>query len=587
MDNLKTSFLANISYEIRTPMNAIIGMAEILESESLNERQLSFVKDIRISAQSLLGIIDDILDLSKIESGKFELNPVAYNFMQLADNITSMFTYIAGNKGIRFMFEPSSNIPHLLYGDDMRLKQVLVNLCSNAIKYTEQGFVKLSAISAGQKLIIKVEDTGLGIRKETIPLLFNAYEQTEKDKNKEIIGSGLGLSVSKSLIEMMGGQITVESEYGKGSVFTVTVPIVRAGKVSGKPSQGKSCEPKLSISAPNAKVLVVDDNEFNIRVASGLLRIMDINADGASTGTKAISLIKANEYDIVFMDYMMPDMDGAEVARRIKGLGARFVRLPIIALSANVADGAKEMFLEQGFNGYVSKPIDSDELAKALKQWLPPEKVASVNRSLPPVSQKVNPDLVRFFNKRLLSDCEKMSALIREGDVKGFAIQIHAMRSSLAIIKEMVLSEMAGDLEKSAKKGNIAHCSEYYATFENRLHELHQRLNVTFPDVKDDSEAAEVESGTAGGAAERAKATVKGSGGNSALTRGIDEVISAAEDFDSDEGARLVEALMRQVSDSEVNLLLNEALEAFSDFDCDTAAQKLAKIKGISYKRSV
>ena len=328
----KSNFLSNMSHEIRTPMNAILGMAELLTHERLNERQTEYVNDIIVSAKSLLGIINDILDFSKIESGKLELNPVDYDFRALINNIESMFTYVSDNKGLEFKVEVADDIPDCFYGDDIRVRQVLINICGNAVKFTEKGNIKLTVKKIGNKLVFEIKDTGMGIRKKDLPKLFNLFEQADKSRNRNIVGTGLGLPISKAFVEMMGGEIIVESEYGRGSTFTVIMPIVK-GDPSGIRKDDNS-NIGQALSAPDARILVADDNRFNLKVACGLLNLMDIEAETADSGFKAIELVRQNDYDIVFMDHMMPEMDGIETVRKIRKLGGKYEDLTIIALTA-------------------------------------------------------------------------------------------------------------------------------------------------------------------------------------------------------------------------------------------------------------
>jgi signal transduction histidine kinase/DNA-binding NarL/FixJ family response regulator len=374
----KSAFLANMSHEIRTPMNAIIGMADLLVNEQISRRQMGFINDIKVSAYSLLSTINNILDFSKIESGKFSLTPANYDFRALIDNIIVMFRYVTQKKGLEFKYESSGDLPEYLYGDELRLRQVLTNVCGNAVKYTEQGYIKLNISFSGINLIFEVSDTGMGIHKEDLPKLFDAFERMEMKKNRSIAGTGLGLPICKSIVEMMGGLILVDSEYGKGSVFTIIIPVVSGDKSEVKPVKVQKRE--RTLYAPNASILIVDDNEINLKVAEGLLGLFKISVKTAFSGKEAISMVQKNDFDIVFMDHMMPEMDGIEATGEIRKLGAQYEKLPIIALTANTVQGVKEIFLSNGFNEFISKPIKIQELNEILREWLPPEKIEEKTR---------------------------------------------------------------------------------------------------------------------------------------------------------------------------------------------------------------
>ena len=460
-NNAKTEFLANMSHEIRTPMNAIIGMSEILEHEVLDDHQMSFVKDINISAHSLLGIINDILDMSKIEAGKLELNPVEYNFVQFIENFASMFTHIAIKRGIEFKFEAVGEMPDYLYGDDIRLRQVITNICGNAVKFTDEGYVKLSIIrgvsdpdytTGGDALIIKIEDTGMGIHKEDLPKMFNAFEQLDKVKNRSIVGAGLGLTICKSLVEMMDGDITVESEYGHGTAFTVTIPIVVS---TGENIRDRDDEREAyTLRAPDAKILVTDDNEFNLKVASGLLNLMEIDAETADSGYKAIELVKNNDYDIVFMDHMMPEIDGIETLQIIRAMGGKYSDLIVIALTANAANDARQMFLEHGFNDYISKPIDADELCDILEKYLPADIVSTVSavsdrQTYIDEQEKLRRKSIITFIKENRNAYEGIVALLESGDVQTAHRTVHTLKSAAGYLGKKELQDAAGSLEES------------------------------------------------------------------------------------------------------------------------------------------
>jgi len=450
--NTKTTFLANMSHEIRTPMNAILGMAELLEHERLNDHQMSFVKDISASAHSLLGIINDILDMSKIEAGKLELNPVDYNLHQFADNIASMFAYVARNKGLEFMLEKADNLPDCLFGDDLRLRQVLTNICGNAVKFTKEGYVKLKITALGAQLIFRIEDTGMGIHKGDLSKLFNAFEQVDKSKNRNVVGTGLGLSISKSFVKMMGGEITVESEYGRGTVFSVIIPAIRGNDDNIRKNMVN--EAAQALSAPNAEILVTDDNVFNLKVASGLLSLMDIQADTADSGIMAIELIKQKDYDIVFMDQMMPEMDGIETVREIRNMGGKFEELVIVALTANAVKNARDMFISNGFNDFLAKPVNSDELCEIVKKYLPLNKIQPGTGGEKRKSGfKSEEELFRkaavVFAAGNKDTFEKISAALNSGDIKTAHRIAHTLKSGAGYLGKNELRDAAFSLEET------------------------------------------------------------------------------------------------------------------------------------------
>ncbi|MDR0273251.1 MAG: response regulator, partial [Clostridiales bacterium] len=383
----KTEFLSNMSHEIRTPMNAILGMTELLLHEPLNKRQMGYINDIHMSGKGLLAIINDILDMSKIEAGKLELAPVSFDFNAFLDQLSSMFHYIAEKKNIEFRFKTADDLPECLYGDDNRLRQILTNICGNAVKFTEQGYVQLRVTQSDGRLYFEIQDTGKGIKKDDMGKLFNAFAQVDTHKNRNVVGTGLGLVISKSFVEMMGGSISFDSEYGEGTVFTVAIPIIEGSEEDIR--REESVKRDNTINAPTANVLVVDDNEFNLKVAGGLLSLSAIKADYAFSGATAINLIEENDYDIVFMDHMMPEMDGIEATAIVRGMGDKYETLPIIALTANAIYGAREMYINNGFNGFISKPIDINELNNVLKKYLPQEKF--LQTSIPP-AEEISPE---------------------------------------------------------------------------------------------------------------------------------------------------------------------------------------------------
>ena len=377
-DEAKSAFLSNMSHEIRTPMNAICGMAEALKSETLTEEQTDYVNIIRNSADSLLHIINDILDISKVESGKLEIVSETYKVSSMFDEINDMMRFAFRDKGLEYYFEPAENMPVYLIGDMVRVHQIIVNILNNAFKYTDKGSVRLETAwipDEEQEGILKVvvEDTGIGIKAEDIDSIFDAFSQSDTGKNHHIEGTGLGLAICRILIDMMNGSINVTSEYGKGSRFTVMIPQTRS---SEKHDESDADEHENAVTEKllfeNAKVLIVDDNAVNRKVAATLMMKMGIKAGAADSGERAIKIIEeGNKFDIIFMDHLMPDMDGIETVKRIRKLDIPYAKSAVIvALTANAVGNMKEQLLSAGMNDFISKPIDMSELHRVLKKYL-------------------------------------------------------------------------------------------------------------------------------------------------------------------------------------------------------------------------
>jgi signal transduction histidine kinase/CheY-like chemotaxis protein len=366
-NNAKSEFLANMSHEIRTPMNAIIGMGEMLARSELKSSQKKYLDDIRKSSQSLLVIINDILDFSKIEAGKLEIVVANYSLRAMLDNLNSIFTLLCQKKNLDFVYYIDANVPATISGDENRLRQVLTNLLSNSVKYTKKGRVEFSVRKGdGDILHFDVKDTGIGIREEDKGKLFKPFEQLDLRKNRNVVGTGLGLAISYNLCNLMGGNLSLESVYGKGSVFSVEMPCVTA-----EATEADAPDTAVEFSAPEARVLVVDDIDVNLSVAEALLGTFEIEPTLASSGETAVNFANDNRYDLIFMDHMMPGMDGIETTSRIRALGGRNETVPIVALTANAISGVEEMFLENRMDGFLPKPLDIALLNLCLRKWLP------------------------------------------------------------------------------------------------------------------------------------------------------------------------------------------------------------------------
>ncbi|MHB9293011.1 response regulator protein [Hollandina sp. SP2] len=485
----KSQFLASMSHEIRTPMNAIIGMSDLMRTDNLDKVQLGYFNDIKKMAKALLQIINDILDFSKIEAGKMEIIPVHYHVLSLYDNICSMSTFTAMSKELEFRHSFDSHIPHALYGDEVRVRQVITNIVNNAIKYTREGYVHLKAERVMRKgkewIAFIVEDSGIGIKVEDIPKLFGKFQQFDSRKNRGIVGTGLGLSITKNLVEMMGGEIEVTSEYEKGSIFSIYLPLVAGdeSKIEQTGAVGRV------IATEDTKILVVDDNSINLTVALGFLATHKIEADTVLSGQAAIEQVQQKRYDLVFMDHMMPGMDGIEATARIRGLPEVWYKnMPIIALSANAVTGAREAFLEGGMNDFISKPIDAGQLNLMLLKWLPKEKIAGIAEEgkkgvdkdggeeeaydgllrelqgiegldikvgLSHVGNNVGTyiAILRQFCKEFEGYVEEIQRYRATEEWKEYSIRLHGIKGVLANIGMGRLSEWAYRLEQ-ASKGN-------------------------------------------------------------------------------------------------------------------------------------
>jgi CheY-like chemotaxis protein/nitrogen-specific signal transduction histidine kinase/HPt (histidine-containing phosphotransfer) domain-containing protein len=509
----KSQFLANMSHEIRTPMNAILGIAEIqLQRGKFELETEEALTKIYNSGNLLLGIINDILDLSKIEAGKLELSPCQYEVASAINDTVMLNMMRIGSKHIEFKLSVDENIPVQLIGDELRIKQILNNLLSNAFKYTEKGEVTLSISVEKEKaqpenvmLMFRVSDTGQGMTKEQIEKLFDEYARFNTEANRTTEGTGLGMSITRNLIQMMDGDIAVKSEAGRGSVFTVRLPQGRAGSgVLGKElAEGltkfeRNAAKQMRKSQivfepmPYGSILLVDDVESNLYVAKGLMAPYEMSIDTVMSGFEAIEKIKEGKvYDIVFMDHMMPKMDGIEAAQRIRALG---YAPPIVALTANAIVGQADVFLANGFDGFISKPIDVRQLNAVLKKFVrdkqPPEvieaalkervgKTYNANSGAPPT---LSPELAEIFVRDatkaidVLEGIQGKGGIYEEYDLRLYTINTHAMKSALANISENDLSAVAAKLEQAGRAKDVALMANETQAFLDKLRKTIEKL---------------------------------------------------------------------------------------------------------------
>ena len=371
-NHAKSEFLSSMSHELRTPLNAIVCFSELLESkEGLDSESKDFAKDIVSASHNLLDLVNGVLDISKIEAGKMELINKEYNSQELFNSLSTMVIPRIGDKPIDFKTVIASDIPPVLKGDTGKLKQIILNLLTNAVKYTDKGFIKyrvecINDFKNNQtKLIITVTDTGRGIKKEDIDRLFKKFERLEEDRNTSIEGTGLGLAITEGLAELMGGKITVISDYGKGSTFKFVV-IQEIVNVELKEEKSNITSSDYN-TFEGKNALIVDDSKLNLKVAENVLKNFLVTTESVTSGLECLSCVNSKKYDIIFMDIMMPNMSGVEVLRKIRENG---VNTPVIALTADAIEGQEEKYMSEGFDGYISKPINKEKLSYVLNKYL-------------------------------------------------------------------------------------------------------------------------------------------------------------------------------------------------------------------------
>lgn len=480
-------FFSSMSHEIRTPINTIIGLNEMILREDISDEVAEDAKNIQGASKMLLTIINDILDMSKIESGQMTIVNVPYNMGDMLSDIVNMIWIRAKEKGLDFHIDVDSSLPSELYGDEVRIKQVLVNILSNAVKYTDKGSVTLSIQGrkvAGNRAVISysVEDTGAGIKKENIPYLFDAFKRVDEEKNRYIEGTGLGLSIVKQIVELMGGEITVNSIYTRGSTFIVTLEqeIVGTEELGDLDFEARHAmntfeHYKQSFEAPTANVLVVDDTASNIMVVQKLLRDTRIQLDTASDGAEAVEKCLYARFDCILMDHLMPGMDGVEAMHHIRDqVGGMNVSTPIIALTANAGSDNQEKYMKEGFDGYLLKPVDGATLEGALLRVLPPEKV-SVTGEVEGVVEASAPTSTRRKRRSTIisadSVCDLPKNLVRKNHIAILPVHI---RTEEGIFLDGVETETDGVLDYlSDKKKQVfseaATVEEYEEFFAEQL----------------------------------------------------------------------------------------------------------------------
>lgn len=628
----KSDFLANMSHEIRTPMNAVLGMAELALREEMSPAARDCIHQIIFSGRNLLVIINDILDFSKIESGKMDINEVVYESMSMFNDLASIVNSRIGDKKIEFTMDIDPYLPQMLMGDNIRIQQVLINLLNNAVKFTNIGEVHLKV--TGERLYddviqlkMSVSDTGIGIKPEDLSKLFKSFQQVDSRRNRNIEGTGLGLAIAQSLVELMGGKISVSSVYEKGSIFSlelpqgivsnaVTEPNVESGLriallinneyvkaqiirdlnrvevqytdlataktldnslfdfliaeeqdftpdirayfleneklqcivVSSFTTSPPQAAPRIrvihkpvyylnlysalgfiseyirndfisevdfSFTAPDASVLIVDDNAVNLTVAKGLLEPLKMQISTATSANQAIDLLRQLKFDLIFMDHMMPEVDGVQTTHIIRRLMPEYANVPIIALTANAIAGTREMFIAEGMNDFVAKPIDTKDINAKLKKWLPQEKIIPVSAEQAENIRFENSEAssfeaigdISFLNTKSALDLLKTEQLFqmvlmeyyhsidkkiasieshfKNKDWKNYTIEVHALKSTSRQIGADELADLAEELEKAGKSLNVDFIEENNEKAMTMYRELKEKLSPFFPDAKE------------------------------------------------------------------------------------------------------
>ena len=514
---IKSRFLAHMSHEIRTPINAVIGMNEMILRESKDEEILKYASETKTAADSLLGIINDILDITRIEAGKLTPIYVEYNPAKLINDIYNLIRFKAESKNLDFIVIIDENIPKRLKGDDIRLKQIVLNLLSNAVKYTHEGSVTLEIRYLGEGILsFSVKDTGIGIKEENIEKLFEAFARMDENINRNIEGTGLGLNITSSLLKMFGSRLEVASKYGTGSyfafdIFQEIIDPTPMGKIDLNSTEYDRKVYKEDFTAPNALVLVVDDNAMNRKVFRNLLKKTQVQIEEAPGGVECVEMIKQKRYDIIFMDHMMPVMDGIQALEHVRNDEDSLCKdVPVIALTANAVVGAKELYFNAGFDNFLSKPVDPKKLEKMLLNALNPSLVESYEPAseaddtaeaveLPIINgidwryarlnfdnDRSMLDTIKMFRKSVAKDVEEIdsyfSTIDAEGSINSYRIKVHGMKSTASLIGIVRLAGMAMELEEAAREKNAEVIKLLHPVFIRTWKDYYDELAVLFAD---------------------------------------------------------------------------------------------------------
>lgn len=597
----KSAFLANMSHEIRTPMNAIVGLSDVIMEESRGRKVYEYACDIKSSSRNLLALINDILDLSKVEAGRMELVSADYHLKTLVNEVLNMMDIVASQHGLMLESEFDMSIPCRYLGDEGRIKQILINILNNALKFTKEGHVRISVAGVQgetedmERIIFRIEDTGCGIREEELEGIFDNFRQLDLKRNRTVEGTGLGLSITKRLVELMQGEIRVQSVYGEGSVFTVEIQqkIVDRRPLSEVPEAEAKKEEKIEpFVVEDCDVLVVDDNLINRKVARIFLQSYGLHIDEAESGPEAIECVRRKRYALIFMDHMMPKMDGIEAVNIIRNECGKNGSLPvIIALTANAMEGVKESFLANGFQDFITKPLDRRPLHEALMKWIPAEKRTASEKWIDSIQtdgsrhmefqdiiiEGIDIDEVikrysgsveeyRELLKLYCLDGQRKLAALRElwekRDYKTYGIEVHALKSASANVGAMKVSDSAREQERAVKRGDEtfvdSHVSQLLAEYEEQLEYIQNFLNRSMKKEHTDEKLGSVE--------------------KAELVLEVREALDSLENFRAKECARRVEELLQHRLDEVIEQKLTRIQELLKLYEDDAAEQMLREL---------
>ncbi len=524
----KSDFLANMSHEIRTPINTVLGMNEMILREAEDDTILTYSENIQNAGTTLLGLINDILDFSKIDAGKIEIIPVKYDLSEMIRGLVNMISIRADEKGLVLNLDFDKDTPKYLYGDEIRVKQVITNILTNAVKYTEKGSVSFSihyedADPDSVILHFAVKDTGIGIKPEDLPRLFSEFERIEEKRNRNVEGTGLGMTITQSLLKLMGSSLQVESEYGKGSTFSFDLKqqVISREKLGdyeiSYPENNHGRKKYMAkFTAPEARVLIVDDNKMNVMVFTSLIKQTLVKVDSAYAGDEGLRLAGANRYDIIFLDHMMPEKDGIETLHELRAMPeGPNANTPVICLTANALSGANEYYRSEGFEDYLSKPIDPRELENMLSAYLPKDKLldpsgaaAAEDDSPVPVPEDIRNlkdhgidvddgikkseglkqyiTLLQVFLGSMDEMTEELERFYSDRDYEQYTIRIHSLKSSARIIGANKLGDAAQMLEDAGKNENESYLQEHHEEFMTEYRRLKEPLSaISYVDEPD------------------------------------------------------------------------------------------------------